>query len=118
MMIRFFALFAVGLFLAGCNKGEQTGGANQTDANAPRPISDLGILKTNPQPSSPSAEASSGQTNAMIMTASGLRYQVLKRGTGTVSPRPTDIVKVHYTGTLLDGTVFDSSVERGQPAVF
>ncbi len=48
---------------------------------------------------------------------SGLQYEVLKAGTG---PKPTadDQVTVHYTGTLLDGTVFDSSVERGEPATF
>jgi len=54
----------------------------------------------------------------MKTTASGLKYQVLKQGTGTASPKATDTVKVHYHGTLLDGTVFDSSVERGQPISF
>lgn len=50
-------------------------------------------------------------------TASGLQYEVLTAGTG---PKPTaaDTVTVHYEGTLLDGTVFDSSVARGQPATF
>ena len=51
-------------------------------------------------------------------TASGLQYEVLKKGDGTVSPKATDKVQVHYHGTLLDGTVFDSSVQRGQPATF
>jgi len=53
----------------------------------------------------------------VITTASGLQYTILKEGKG---PKPTygNRVKVHYTGTLLDGTVFDSSVERGEPAVF
>lgn len=50
-------------------------------------------------------------------TASGLQYRVLKDGKG-VKPKADDMVKVHYTGTLLDGTVFDSSVERNQPAEF
>ena len=50
-------------------------------------------------------------------TASGLQYKVVKEGTGK-KPAATDKVKVHYTGTLLDGTVFDSSVERGEPIVF
>lgn len=47
----------------------------------------------------------------------GVQYKVLKAGNGT-SPGPTDRVKVHYTGKLIDGTVFDSSVERGTPATF
>lgn len=57
-------------------------------------------------------------TRAGIMTtASGLQYQVVSEGTGR-KPAPTDRVTVHYTGRLTDGTVFDSSVERGQPATF
>jgi peptidylprolyl isomerase len=48
---------------------------------------------------------------------SGLQYQVLNAATGNVHPRPKDKVKVHYHGTLLDGTVFDSSVDRGEPWV-
>ena len=49
--------------------------------------------------------------------ASGLVYQSLKEGTGA-SPKATDTVRVHYHGTLADGKVFDSSVQRGQPAEF
>jgi len=48
---------------------------------------------------------------------SGLQYKVLKEGEGE-KPEATDTVKVHYTGRLLDGTVFDSSVERGEPVEF
>ncbi len=50
-------------------------------------------------------------------TASGLQYKVIKEGTGK-SPVATDKVTVHYTGTLIDGTKFDSSVDRGKPATF
>ena len=50
-------------------------------------------------------------------TASGLVMATLKPGTGP-SPSATDKVKVHYHGTLTDGTIFDSSVQRGQPATF
>lgn len=50
-------------------------------------------------------------------TPSGLQYVVIKEGTGA-QPGPTDEVTVHYTGKLLDGTVFDSSVNRGEPATF
>ncbi|MBO7609541.1 MAG: FKBP-type peptidyl-prolyl cis-trans isomerase [Muribaculaceae bacterium] len=51
------------------------------------------------------------------VTASGLQYQIVKEGTGA-KPGPDDVVTVHYTGKLIDGTVFDSSVERGEPATF
>jgi FKBP-type peptidyl-prolyl cis-trans isomerase FkpA len=50
-------------------------------------------------------------------TKSGLLYQVLKPGTGT-TPKSTDTVQVNYKGTLIDGTEFDSSYKRGQPATF
>ncbi|MCP4187227.1 MAG: FKBP-type peptidyl-prolyl cis-trans isomerase [Gammaproteobacteria bacterium] len=51
-------------------------------------------------------------------TSSGLQYLVLQDGTGSQHPSATDKVKVHYEGKLLDGTVFDSSVERGEPISF
>ena len=51
------------------------------------------------------------------VTESGLQYEVLQEGTGA-SPDANDLVKVHYRGTLTDGTVFDSSYERGEPAEF
>lgn len=50
-------------------------------------------------------------------TSSGLEYQVIKPGDGP-KPKPTDEVKVNYRGTLIDGTVFDSSYKRGHPATF
>ncbi len=51
------------------------------------------------------------------ITASGLQYKVIKEGDGP-TPKPEDKVKCHYKGTLIDGTVFDSSYQRNQPAVF
>ena len=51
------------------------------------------------------------------VTASGLQYEVVKQGNGP-KPKATDTVKVDYTGTKIDGTKFDSSVDRGQPATF
>ena len=57
------------------------------------------------------------QKEGIIVTASGLQYQVLTEGTGP-KPGPTDTVAVHYKGTLIDGTEFDSSYKRGEPASF
>lgn len=51
------------------------------------------------------------------VTESGLQYEILTEGTGA-KPAKTDKVRVHYTGSLIDGTVFDSSVKRGTPAEF
>jgi len=53
----------------------------------------------------------------LVVLPSGLNYEILKEGTGPY-PKATDTVKVHYTGTLVDGTVFDSSVQRGEPVEF
>ena len=58
-----------------------------------------------------------GKKEGVTTTASGLQYEVLTNGTGA-TPIESDQVTVHYHGTLVDGTVFDSSVERGQPATF
>jgi FKBP-type peptidyl-prolyl cis-trans isomerase FklB len=52
----------------------------------------------------------------VVTTASGLQYSVITEGTGA-RPTADDQVKVHYTGSLLDGTIFDSSVQRGEPIV-
>lgn len=59
-----------------------------------------------------------GQRAEVTTTASGLQYEVLTEGDGSQHPKATDQVTVHYTGKNLDGSVFDSSVERGQPATF
>jgi FKBP-type peptidyl-prolyl cis-trans isomerase FklB len=53
----------------------------------------------------------------VITLPSGLQYKILKEGNGP-KPKETDQVTTHYHGTLIDGTVFDSSVQRGQPATF
>ena len=53
----------------------------------------------------------------VVTTASGLQYKVLQAGSGA-KPTANSVVTVHYTGTLPDGTVFDSSVKRGEPATF
>jgi K(+)-stimulated pyrophosphate-energized sodium pump len=61
--------------------------------------------------------AENAKKEGVVTTESGLQYEVLTKGSGA-SPTADDSVTVHYTGTLIDGTVFDSSVERGEPATF
>ena len=77
-------------------QGVPRGGCHRLGAVSKR------ILRDNPQ---------------VITTGAGLRYQIVTEGEGD-SPGPASRVKVHYLGTLADGTVFDSSRERGQPTVF
>jgi FKBP-type peptidyl-prolyl cis-trans isomerase len=100
MILRFSMMVMASLCLVGCNQPTQTTDATVTGTNAP------------------SAAAAPTAAGEMTTTASGLKYQVLKHGTGTVSPKATDTVTVNYEGKLLDGTVFDSSIARGQPASF
>lgn len=61
--------------------------------------------------------AENAQQEGVKELEGGIQYKELKAGTGP-SPKPTDTVRVHYTGTLIDGTKFDSSVDRGEPATF
>jgi len=98
MKLRFAVTMAASLCLFGCKQGEQANGSPDSNPAA--------------------ATTTSAPSSEMKTTASGLKYQVLKQGTGTASPKATDTVKVHYHGTLLNGTVFDSSVQRGEPISF
>jgi len=61
--------------------------------------------------------AENAQKETVTELESGLQYEIITEGNGP-KPKATDQVKCHYHGTLIDGTVFDSSVERGEPAVF
>jgi FKBP-type peptidyl-prolyl cis-trans isomerase len=93
----------------GCNKPADSAGDNKGPATT----------LSAPPAAAPAASTPAGsQSTDWKTTASGLKYQVMKQGTGTASPKASDSVKVHYHGTLLNGTVFDSSVQRGEPIVF
>ena len=61
--------------------------------------------------------AENAKKEGVVTLPSGLQYEVITEGTG-IKPSANDQVKCHYEGTLIDGTLFDSSVKRGQPAVF
>lgn len=61
--------------------------------------------------------AENGKRSGVTTTASGLQYEILKEGTGP-KPSAENTVKVHYHGTTIDGSVFDSSVDRGEPVTF
>ena len=61
--------------------------------------------------------AENAKKTTIVSTASGLQYEIIEQGEGT-SPSATDNVTVHYKGTTIDGTVFDSSYDRGTPATF
>ncbi len=61
--------------------------------------------------------AENAKKDGVVVTKSGLQYMVLREGTGR-QPKATDSVRCHYEGFLIDGTVFDSSVQRGEPATF
>ncbi|MGX9416679.1 FKBP-type peptidyl-prolyl cis-trans isomerase [Vibrio sp. RC27] len=62
--------------------------------------------------------AENGQRDGVITTKSGLQYEIVEEGTGEVHPSSASKVTVHYHGTLIDGSVFDSSVERGDAIIF
>jgi len=64
------------------------------------------------------AEAMRKLTEGATTTESGLAYKIINKGKGSAKPKATSKVKVHYTGMLTDGTVFDSSVQRGEPVEF
>ena len=61
--------------------------------------------------------ADNAKKDSIVTLASGLQYEIMTEGNGA-KPAAADQVECHYHGTLIDGTVFDSSVERGEPAVF
>jgi len=62
--------------------------------------------------------AANAKKPGVVTTASGLQYEVMVQGAGGAKPKATDKVKTHYHGTLTNGTIFDSSVQRGEPISF
>lgn len=102
MKLRYLVL-VVYVFLAGC------GGSSDTAAEP-------GVSLAFADEQSEFLVANAAREN-VIVTESGLQYEVLTEAEGA-RPTPQSNITVHYVGTLIDGTVFDSSVARGQPATF
>ena len=100
----------------------QDGGGIMTKEEASKYIQEFFAAQAKAKSASAQGEANNFlQENAsregVVVTESGLQYEILTAGTGAI-PTFENKVSVHYHGTLLDGTVFDSSLERGQPAQF
>jgi peptidylprolyl isomerase len=123
MRLKAVILILMGLGLAGCNSFQQP----TTEAPAAAAASPTPVAAEATPTEAPAAEATAtvaelgGQDQPQdedgVTTASGLKYVVVEEGTGA-TPKPGDLVKVHYTGTLEDGTKFDSSRDRGEPIEF
>jgi peptidylprolyl isomerase len=80
-------------------------------------VFDVELLEVMPSPTIAPPDVAAAPEDAS-RTPSGLRYKVLKKGTGTTNPKKTSNVTVHYTGWTTDGKMFDSSIVRGAPASF
>ncbi len=98
--VTFIAAASMTVVLAGCSQPDQESG-------------DSGPATETAGSEAPAAE----EASKVVTTDSGLQYEVLASGEGA-TPKETDRVTVHYRGTLENGTEFDSSYKRGQPAVF
>ena len=92
--------------------------AKAFDANSIFETAQVEINKANAKKAKKAAEVMKGLTKGATTTKSGLAYKVINKGKGYIHPEATSTVKVHYTGMLTDGTIFDSSVQRGEPIEF
>lgn len=80
-------------------------------------VFDTTLVEIIPPPTTPPPDVAAPPADATV-TKSGLAYKVLRPGTGTLRPKRSDTVEVHYTGWTTDGKMFDSSILRGQSATF
>ena len=107
--------------LAGCSNNQDATptGTNitSTATTATPPSAAPAANSSDPKSAGEAFLAANSKQAGVITTASGLQYKVIKSGTGA-SPKASDTVKVNYEGKLIDGTIFDSSIQRGEPASF
>lgn len=108
--IRLFVLAAVAFASVSC------GGDNQSTSNSEE-MTDIPAEQTEAVADTTQPESNAVLSGDTLSTSSGLQYIILKNGNGDF-PKPGQTVSVHYTGTLTNGSKFDSSVDRGQPISF
>ena len=123
-------LSAVSLSLTGCKdksetkakpavEAEKSVSSEAATASAPTEQTDTGELPVMSAQDVSDYLKANAQRDGVITTDSGLQYTINRSGdAGGVSPKPGQLVKVHYEGKFTNGTVFDSSYERGEPAKF
>ena len=125
MMKRLLLTLAAAVCLVGCSKQDES--ATDTKKSDSSPAASSSSSAKTPADARPVAPIASAPTTAPAAatpaaewktTASGLKYQVLKQGTGTVSPKATDTVVINYTGSLTNGAVFDSTDRTGKPLTY
>jgi FKBP-type peptidyl-prolyl cis-trans isomerase len=114
IMKSFYSVALVAVLFAGCSAKENQPAATPSATPTPSAPSAAAAYPNTPGGAFLTANA---KKDRVITTASGLQYKILSSGTGA-TPKATDTVKVDYQGTLIDGTIFDSSIQRGTPATF
>ena len=112
-MKKFFVIAMTALMMAGM----ASCGSNTSSNENTEEVADYGQQIKDNKTLGREFMEQNAKNDSVVQTQSGLQYMVLKEGTGA-KPGAEDTVTVHYTGKLLDGTVFDSSVERGEPTSF
>ncbi|MEM7699788.1 MAG: FKBP-type peptidyl-prolyl cis-trans isomerase [Verrucomicrobiota bacterium] len=105
------------LLLSACNSSRQQSAEPETVSPTVQPADPNAIANAGAAPTVPSPSPAPSPGDGWQQTYSGIKYKVLRPGTGR-RPSSFNRVKVHYHGTLQNGTVFDSSVQRGQPTTF
>ena len=115
----FYAALAIGAvaMIASCKKTAEKNADTQSDSAVVEVVDEVVTDSVADRFRNPEYQAEFATDSTYVRTPSGLKYMIEKEGTGA-TPGATDQVTVHYTGRLLDGSVFDSSVMRGEPATF
>jgi FKBP-type peptidyl-prolyl cis-trans isomerase len=118
-LMRVWIVLAAATALAACSAGDTPAGADTANAAAASQPSSLAALAAANLAEAEAFLAENGARDEVTTTASGLQYEQLASGPeGGMSPAPAQWVCVHYRGTFLDGSEFDSSYSRGQAAAF